>query len=311
MTAIKVVVVAGPTASGKSALALALAERFGGTVINADSIQCYRDLSSLTARPMPDEEARAPHRLYGFLAATETMSAAKWADLAAQEIKIAHSERKVPIVVGGTGLYLMALTEGLADIPTVPDEIRNETRKLMDGIGVSYLHRMLGERDPQTAARLSVNDTQRVARAWEVLEATGQSITWWQTQPKRPAVAADYFKILLMPPRDLLYAACEARFDAMIAAGALDQVKALLAGGVTDTAPVMRALGAKELAAHALGAASLETAVVTAKTATRHYAKRQSTWFRHQFHAHETVNAQFSESILNDFFNKIGDFVLT
>ncbi|MDX2222131.1 MAG: tRNA (adenosine(37)-N6)-dimethylallyltransferase MiaA [Rhodospirillaceae bacterium] len=307
----RAVIVAGPTATGKSALGLAIAERFNGVVVNADSIQCYRDLSILTARPTPAEEARAPHRLFGFLDPAEILSAAAWAERAAVEIRVAHDAGQLPILVGGTGLYLLALTEGLADIPPIPDDIRTETRTLMAGIGVSYLHRMLAERDPETAARLSAHDSQRVARAWEVLEATGQSISWWQAQPKRAPVDATYCSIVLLPPRDVLYAACDARFTAMMGAGALDQMRDLLARGVTDAAPLMRALGARELAAHLLGASSLAAAVAAAQAATRHYAKRQNTWFKHQFHAQMTIQEQFSERLLQEIFNKIGLFVLT
>lgn len=307
----RAVIVAGPTATGKSALGLAIAEQFGGVVVNADSIQCYRDLSILTARPTPAEEARAPHRLYGFLGPAALMSAAAWADRAAAEIRAAHDAGRLPVLVGGTGLYLMALTEGLADIPPIPEDVRAETRALMAEIGVSYLHRMLAERDPETAARLSVNDTQRVARAWEVLEATGQPISWWQAQPKRAPIAAAFHAIVLLPPRDVLYAACDARFAAMMDAGALDQVRALLDRGITDAAPVMRALGARELAAHLLGASALPAAVTAAQAATRHYAKRQNTWFKHQFPAQQTFTEQFSERLLPEIFNKIGLFVLT
>ena len=310
-TAPRVIVVAGPTATGKSALALRVAEKFNGVLINADSIQCYRDLPILTARPSAADEARAPHRLFGFLGPRELLSAVTWADRAATEIQTAKAESKVPILVGGTGLYLMALMEGFADIPAIPDEIRVEARDMTARIGPSYMHRMLAERDPETAARISVNDPQRIARAWEVLEATGQPISWWQAQSKRPPLEASYFSVQLMPVRETLYDLCNQRFDAMMAAGAVDQVRALAATGVSDQAPVMRALGARELAAHILGGGALAGAVEAAKAATRHYAKRQSTWFKNQFRASRVENTQFYERLLQGIFNKIDRFLLT
>lgn len=307
----RVLVVAGPTASGKSAFAIALAEKFKGVVINADSLQCYRDLSILTARPTAADEARVQHRLYGFLGPKDTSSAAQWAEIAAREISDVHDGGRLPILVGGTGLYLMALLEGLADVPPIPDDIRAEARSMTERLGAPYMHRMLAERDPETALRLSVNDPQRIARAWEVLETTGQSITWWQAQPRRPAVEVDAFRLLLSPEREPLYDACNRRFDAMLAAGACDQVSDLLNRGVDDQAPVMRALGARELAAHVLGGSSRGHAVEAAKAATRHYAKRQSTWFRHQFNAQETINTQFNERKSQEIFNKIDGYLLT
>lgn len=307
----EVLVVAGPTATGKSALGLALAAHYDGTIINADSIQCYRDLPILTARPTAEDEARAPHRLFGFLGPKEQMSAAAWADRAATEIRAVRDEGRVPIVVGGTGLYLMALMEGLAEIPPIPDEIRTEARDMTARIGPPYMHKMLAERDPETAARISSNDPQRIARAWEVLEATGQPISWWQNQPTRPPIAARYFSMVLMPTRETLHDLCNRRFDAMLAAGAIDQVRALAESGVGDTAAVMRALGARELLAHILGGAPLAGATEAAKAATRQYAKRQTTWFKNQFHANYTSDTQFYERLLPEIFTKIDRFLLT
>lgn len=307
----KAVVIVGPTASGKSALALALAEKFHGVIINADGLQCYRDLPILTARPGPADEMRAPHRLYGFLGAREHINAAAWSERAAETISELSVSGQVPIIVGGTGLYLMALMEGLADIPAIDDETRAEARDMTARLGPSYMHRMLAERDPDSAARISVADPQRIARAWEVLEATGQTLTWWQKQPRRPAVAADYHSVLIMPPREVLYAACDRRFDAMVTAGAAEQVQELLSSGIDDQAPVMRALGARELAAWILGGSTKEAALAAAKAATRQYAKRQVTWFRHQFNASDTLNEQFSERLLQGIFNKIDGFLLT
>jgi tRNA dimethylallyltransferase len=307
----RVVVVAGPTASGKSALALTLAEALSGEVINADSIQCYRDLPILTARPTAAEEARAPHRLYGFLEPTALLSAAAWAERAAAAIIAATDAGRMPIVAGGTGFYLKALMEGLADIPPVPAEIRAETHELIKTIGAAALHARLMARDPVTAARLKPTDTQRIARAWEVLEATDTPLSTWQAQPPTPPLAASFTGILVQPPREALYAACDARFRAMLAQGAVAEVKALLARGVPKATPVMRALGAQELAAHLQGRLSLEEATTKAQAVTRQYAKRQSTWFRHQFRADYVLETKFSESLFQHIFPEIRRLLLT
>ncbi|MDX2145423.1 MAG: tRNA (adenosine(37)-N6)-dimethylallyltransferase MiaA [Rhodospirillaceae bacterium] len=307
----RVLVIAGPTATGKSALALRAAEALNGVIVNADSIQCYRDLPILTARPTPQDEATAPHRLTGFLGPEDKLSAAQWAAQAAAEIAAIAGAGRLPMVVGGTGFYLKALMEGLSDIPAVPDEIRTETQTLIGDIGAPELHRRLAVRDPATAAKLKPGDSQRIARAWEVLEATDTPISVWQSQPGTPALAADYQTVLVQPDRDTLYAACDRRFLAMLQAGALDEVKALLASGVSPTAPVFRALGAAELAQTARGELALAQATTLAQAATRQYAKRQSTWFRHQFHANSTIETKFLESLWDEFFPEIRRLLLT
>jgi tRNA dimethylallyltransferase len=296
-----VIVVGGPTASGKSALALDLAEEFGGTVINADSMQIYRELSVLTARPSGADEARAPHRLYGALPGSERCSAARWQSMALKEIRTAHASGRVPIVVGGTGLYLRALMEGLADIPTVPADIRAWSRDLQAAIGSPGLHALLAERDPETAARLKPGDTQRLLRAMEVLEATGRSITAWQSDPSAgPPSGLRFLPIVVDPPREVLYAACNGRFDRMIELGALDEVRALMALDLPVDLPVMKALGVPELSSYLRGETDLPAAAAIARQSTRRYAKRQGTWFRHQLatvHGCHVISAQYSESL--------------
>jgi tRNA dimethylallyltransferase len=296
-----VVVIGGPTASGKSALALDIAEECGGTVINADSMQIYAELPVLTARPGPEDEARVPHRLYGVLPADERCSAARWRALALAEIASAHAAGRLPVVVGGTGLYLRALMQGLADIPPVPDAVRAEARALQVRLGSPGLHARLAERDPVTAARLEPGDTQRLIRAWEVLEATGRSITDWQRDPvEGPPPDLRFVPVMVDPPRDRLYAVCNARFEAMIARGALDEVRALDARGFDPDLPAMKALGVPELRRHLRGELTLDEAVALAQQATRRYAKRQVTWFRHQFatlHGCYVLSAQYSESM--------------
>ncbi|MBI1207558.1 MAG: tRNA (adenosine(37)-N6)-dimethylallyltransferase MiaA [Azospirillum sp.] len=278
-----VVVVAGPTASGKSGLAVEIAESFDGTVINADALQVYAELEILTARPGATDLGRAPHRLYGMIPAADRFSVARWRAAALAEIAVAHAGGRLPVVVGGTGLYLKALIEGLAEIPGIPAEIRGEAQAAWRNLGCPGFHAELARRDPASALRLEPGDRQRLIRAWEVFAATGRSIVDWQAQPGqgvRPGLA--FQVIVLDPPRDRLYAACNGRFQAMIARGGLDEVRALAACGLEPGLPAMKALGVPELHAHLRGETTLDQAIVQAQQATRRYAKRQVTWFRHQ-----------------------------
>jgi tRNA dimethylallyltransferase len=288
------ILIAGPTASGKSGLALALAERLGGTVVNADSMQVYRELRILTARPTPEDEARVPHALYGFVGGVEAYSAGRYATDAARAIAEAHATGRVPIVVGGTGLYFKALLEGLSPIPAADPEVRafwrGEAARRRPAV---ELHALLAGRDPEMAGRLMPTDTQRIVRALEVLDSTGRSLADWQRQPGRPALAeAETVRLLLLPDRESHGALIDARFDAMLAAGALAEVRALLALGLSTELPIMRAHGVPSLAAHLRGAVSLDEAVAAAKTETRQYAKRQLTWLRRHMIAWKHMNAQ-------------------
>ncbi len=311
-----VLVIGGPTASGKSALALDLAEALDGVVINADSMQLYRELAILTARPDAAALARAPHRLYGVLAGAERGAAGRWRDLALAEIAAAQAAGRRPIVAGGTGLYLEALIHGLADIPPVPPEIRAEAVARHRALGGPAFHAELAQLDPVMAARLHPGDTQRLIRAWEVRAATGRSLAEWQAAPPVPSGgptdALTFDVVVLMPPRDSLYAACDARFAAMIAAGALEEVRALVALGLDPGLPVMKALGVPPLHHHLNGEISLDEAIVQAQRDTRHYAKRQLTWFRHRSPAARgrvrrctILNAQFSKSNRCEILSKI------
>lgn len=307
----KLIVVGGPTGSGKSALALAVAERFGGTVVNADSMQVYDGLRILTNRPSAEDEARVPHRLFGAIPPGEACSAGRWQRLAVEACEQAWAEGRVPIVVGGTGFYIKALVEGIAPVPDIPPEIREATRELCRTIGAPVLHARLAERDPAMAARLRPSDRQRLMRAWEVLEATGRSLRDWQAAPREGAIEAQHISTMVAPPRDLLYAACDARFAAMIERGALDEVRVLLALHLDPELPAMKVLGVPELAAHLAGTLTLPQAVARAQAATRQYAKRQFTWFAHQWSADVKLDAQFSESHGNEIFTKIREFLLT
>ena len=298
-------IVAGPTASGKSALALALAERLSGTIVNTDSMQVYRELRVLTARPSLDEETRVPHRLYGIRPAAAAGSVAWWRDQALSAMAEAHAACRLPILTGGSGLYFAALTEGLAEIPDPGPEARIEARRLLAEQGPAALHASLAHVDPATAARLKPEDSQRIARAWEVWRGTGRGLTAWQNVRSPPA-PWHFTALLLDPPREALRTAIATRFDTMLRDGALEEVRALLAQNLDPTLPVMRAHGVPELTAHLRGTLSLEEARHHTELATGQYTKRQATWFRHHnlapqthvntIHARFTSFAQFSES---------------
>ncbi|KIM00715.1 tRNA dimethylallyltransferase [Paramagnetospirillum magnetotacticum MS-1] len=305
------IVIAGPTASGKSGLALAIAREFGGVVINADSMQVTDALPLLTARPSPEDMVRAPHRLYAVLPPSELCSAARWALMATGEIQAAWNEGKLPILTGGTGLYLKAVMEGLSPIPDIPESIRAEARALLAEMGNAAFHNRLAKHDPLMAERLDSGNSQRLARAWEVIMATGRSLAEWQDEPRQGAVAARWFTMVLDPPRPRLYAQCESRFRAMVAAGALDEVRAFEALGLAHDLPIQKALGRRELAAHLAGETGLDAAIADACQATRNYAKRQGTWFRHQMMASLTVSEQLSESLIATIFLKIRQHLLT
>lgn len=270
------VVIAGPTASGKSALALERARAQGGVLINADASQLYAPLRILSARPTPAEEAQAPHRLYGTLAGDEACSAARWAAMAKEEIAGAHAGGALPILVGGTGLYLRTLIEGIAPVPPIPEAIRTAIRALPP----ADVRAALLAEDPAMAARLHPHDPQRNARALEVIRATGRSLGAWQQQVAGgigDQVTLDA-QLLLPDPADLAQR-IDARFDAMMAAGALDEVRALVALGLSPDLPVMKALGVRPLVAYLEGRLPLEAALAAAKRQTRAYARRQRTWF--------------------------------
>jgi tRNA dimethylallyltransferase len=279
----RALLIAGPTASGKSAVALKLAKRFGATIVNADSMQVYRDLRVLTARPSESEEREAPHRLYGEIDGAENFSVGLWL-ARARTILAEDAGRSRPILfVGGTGLYFRALTQGLSDIPQAPQSLRAALRAEAEGLAAPSLHARLAERDPLTAARLRPSDRQRVLRALEVLAATGRPLAAFQGAPAAPALAAGKWAgLFLSPERVALDARIEARFAAMLSEGALDEVAALMRRGLDPALPVMRALGARHLMAHLRGELSLDEAAELVVRGTRQYAKRQFAWARHQ-----------------------------
>ena len=306
------IVIAGPTASGKSALALAVAEEFDATIINADSMQVYRELPVLTAQPDSAARDLVSHRLYGVLPAAERCSAMRWRAMALAEIRQSGEAGRLPLLVGGTGLYLKALMDGLSEIPEIAPEFREAAKQRHARLGGPAFHAELAARDPATAARLNPGDSQRLIRAWEVLEATGRPLADWQTGPKEAAPGDPRFlTIILDPPRAKIHETCDARFRRMVAAGAVAEVEALLALGLDPDLPAMRALGVRELAGYLRGESGLEEAVEQAQRATRRYAKRQSTWFRHQIPGATTLNEQYSESLDDEIFSFIRHFLLT
>jgi len=297
--------IAGPTASGKSAFALAAAEKLNGTIINADSMQVYDTLRLLTARPSAEDEARVPHKLYGHVKAGAAYSVGQWQSNALQAISQTQAEGRVPILVGGTGLYFRSLTEGLADIPDIPDAVRQKLRQQLQTEGAAALHEALKACDSALAARLNPNDSQRILRGLEVFQATGQKLSVWQQQEPPAPLSFPVTQVLLLPERQWLYERCNARFAQMLENNALDEVKALLALKVAADSPVMKALGVAELSAYMAGETPLEAAVERAQQQTRRYAKRQMTWFRNQMIAWEAFNEQDYE----DNFAKIFSFI--
>ncbi len=274
-------VVAGPTASGKSALALSVARRWNGTIINADAMQCYRELRVLTARPSAADEALVPHRLYGTRSAADPGTAASWRRDALAAIAEAHRAERLPILCGGTGLYLQALVAGLADIPDPGEEARREARTLLETEGAAALHARLLAVDPATAARLRPSDGQRLARAWEVWRGTGRPLVAWQQAGGAGPAPCRFAVMLLRPTREALRGAIAARFDAMLDHGAADEVVALLALALDPALPAMRAHGVPELAASLRGTLTADEARRRAIAATVRYTRRQETWFRH------------------------------
>jgi tRNA dimethylallyltransferase len=303
------VIIAGPTASGKSALALALSRLVPATIINADASQVYADLRILSARPLPDEEAQAPHRLFGHIDGAESCSAAHWAKDAKTAITEAHKDGRLPVLVGGTGLYLRTLLDGIAPIPEIDPAIRQSVRAL----DVALAYARLADVDADAASRLNPNDTTRIARALEVALSTGKPLSVWQnvkTGGLSPSVSVS--AMILLPPRDWLRARCDARFDAMLENGAMEEVQALLARRLDANLPVMRAIGVREIAAMISDPSCRAVMAEAAKAATRQLAKRQYTWFRNQSPAAlERSEGQLDDSLINDLAIKLRNMTLT
>lgn len=309
----KALFIAGPTASGKSALSLRLAKDLNGVIINADSMQVYAGLRTLTACPSVADEALVPHRLYRFIDPAETCSAAYWAEKAMAEINAAWAEGKTPIVIGGTGMYFKVLLEGIAKIPDIDTNIRTEVRRICAEDGCAALHAELSAYDPKTADRLPVGDSQRISRAVEVYRSTGVPLSEWH-QNSAPGLmqaadeAGQVTKLVIELDRETLYERCDRRFDLMLEDGALDEVRNLMSRHLDPALPLMRALGVPSLIALIGGEQAPNAAIEDAKMQTRRFAKRQLTWFRNQFSTWERLFAQYSESDYGKLLSKTIDF---
>jgi tRNA dimethylallyltransferase len=276
-----IIIIGGPTASGKSTLALCIAQEMDAVIINADALQIYSRIPILSAQPSEEDKQKVEHQLYGVLTPEEHCSAGQWVTLARKVIDTAHQQGKTPIIVGGTGLYIKGLVEGLPAIPDIDPAVRSKVRTLHAEMGGEAFHGLLSASDPVMAARLHSGDSQRIMRAYEVLLQTGLSLATWQLQPPEQWYRPEQFKSwVIAPERTLLYRQCNERFGVMLERGAIDEVKAL--EDVAELSPVRKAIGVKELGHYIKGDNTLEEAITTAQTATRHYAKRQMTWFRHQ-----------------------------
>lgn len=297
------VLIAGPTASGKSALAMAIAERTGGAIINADSMQVYRELRTLTARPSPEEEARVPHALYGMVPASEAYSAGRFVRDAAVAIAAARAEGRRSIIVGGTGLYFKALLEGLSPIPEIDPDVRAYWRAEGERLGAAALHDELAKRDPVMAARLSPSDLQRVTRALEVVQSTGQSLSYWQSLRGEPVIAeAETVRLVVASERAEMHARADARVDRMMREGAIEEVRALSELQLDPELPAMRAIGVRPLLRFLGGEGGLEDAVEGTKAETRQYIKRQETWLRRHMISWKPVTTKETESSMRDIF---------
>lgn len=289
----RTILIAGPTASGKSALALALAEHIGGVIINADSMQVYREAPILTAQPSAEERARVPHRLYGHVTGAEAYSTGRYVTDVQAVLSDIAALGQSPIIVGGTGLYFKALLEGLSPVPPISPDIRARCRALGETEGVAAVRAALIEVDPDIVARLDATDAQRLIRALEVFEATGRPLSEWQRIPGVPLIDGDAaVKLVVNRPRADLQTRADDRFDQMMAAGALNEARALAGLELSSGLPLMRALGVRPLLAHLAGHAPLRAAVAAGKLETRQYIKRQQTWLKRHMIAWTAVNAQ-------------------
>ena len=300
-----ILIIAGPTASGKSALATDIAEQAGGVIINADSMQLYRDLPIVTAQPTAADRRAVPHRLYGVLDGAERCSVARWLELVRAEVAAARANNLLPILVGGTGFYLAAAQKGISVIPDVSEAVHQQAEADLARHGGAVVHGWLAEQDPQTADRLPPGDSQRLVRALGVLRQTGQPLSHWQAQPADGMLDGEFMRLVQMPPREEIYQAIDQRFEAMLRVGALAEVEQLVARQLNPSLPVMKALGVGQLAAFLAGAIPLQEAVMLAQRDTRHYAKRQMTWIRNNFQTNILHDQKYNNKNFAKIFSKI------
>ena len=309
MVCAKTIIIAGPTASGKSELALHIATDIGGKIINADSMQVYKEFRVLTARPTHVDEARAPHGLYGTVPIATAFSVGKWLTAAHKQVEMAVHNGQIPIFVGGTGLYIKALLDGLAAIPPVGEQARKQATELYHWLGGEKFRSELAKRDPESAETIKVGDKQRMIRAWEVAVGTGTPISQWHRKKKQGALAGPSFVVKIIPDRAWLYAACERRFDQMLGTGVLDEVAAVQALELPADLPAMNVIGFCALSEYLVGHSSLAVCKSTVCQATRNFAKRQYTWFGHQLLAHrEYMDVHSAKTALK---GPVEDFLLT
>lgn len=304
---ISAVLIAGPTASGKSNVAMGLAERLNGTIINADAMQVYEGLRVLTARPSAEDETRVPHKLYGTVLASTAFSVGNWTDAATQAAMDAVDEGRLPIFVGGTGMYLSVLSEGISPMPDIPGDIRASARAEELGALFAKVEAV----DAASAKRIGPTDPQRLARALEVFKTTGETLTSWQQKPKVKPFEGIFARIVLEPDRQWVYERIERRFDAMVTSGALEEIAELAKRDLDPELPLMKALGVPELMRVQRGELALDEAIPEIKTKTRRFAKRQMTWFRNQMISWNRVNAQEMETIVEESFSIILNSGLT
>ena len=293
----KTIVICGPTGSGKSALAVTLAQQFDGIIVNADSMQVYRELEILSSRPNEKDMRSAPHRLYGVMSMHQVCAVAVWRSMALGIIDTCQKAGKLPILCGGTGMYVRFLLDELSRIPDIPVAIRSVTRKTLEEVGNKEFKRLLVERDPISGRRIATGDSQRLARAWEVLEATGFSITYWHKKKRKTNSENGFYSVLLMPERRKLYSNCDTRFLEFIDKGAIDEAKRIQELDLLPGLPAFKALGLSELIQYLDGEIGLSSAIELAQRATRRYAKRQVTWFRNQLHEDYLMETQDNDEV--------------
>ena len=308
----KAIIIGGPTASGKSALAFALAKVVKGVIINADSQQLYRDFPLLTSCPDQDQLEQIPHKLYGCLDPLSNLSVAQWREWANEECQRAWRNGSIPIITGGSGLYLKVFLQGLSPIPPVSEMIRKEGRLLLDKMGNEGFYRLLTREDPLIASLLHPHNSQRLARAWEVMRATGRSLAEWQKDPCLDAFSGEKCVITVMPPRNSLYHSCDERFDHMIKRGAIEEVRHYVKDrGVDQDYSMIHILGFSQILDYLRGRLPIDQAKMQAQAATRHYAKRQVTWFKNQIISNKTISEKYSERIFDEILSFIKIFLLT
>lgn len=297
-----ILVIAGPTASGKSAIAMDIAQKCNSVIINADSMQVYSDLQILTARPTHQDMETTPHALYGVIDGSRRCNVRHWLELATREVEKARLLGKLPILVGGTGLYLNAARHGISQIPEVSEEIHNKAVSLHQDIGARSFKELVEQNDSETASRLAEGDSQRLIRAMEVYWQTNKPLSYWQSQPLTGAISGNFIHVAHLPPRQLVYDSINQRVHNMIEEGALDEVGALVARTLDPALPVMKALGVRQIAAYLKSELAFDLMIESIAQDTRHYAKRQFTWFKNNFISEFTNNEKYSKRIISEIF---------